>query len=300
MMLIINQSVYTFSPVNQPVCSSAPGAPLLFKTMDCYSGQIRSEEQLIDEIDLAGVNPAAGPVFIEGAQPGDVLAVDILDIKVDEKGFACSIPSTGPLNSISVARTKMIPVKDGYAHYNDIMWPICPMVGVIGTAPGQGSIPCGHAGNHGGNMDSRLIKKGSRLYLPVRTKGALLQMGDIHATMGDGEICGNGLEIAGEILVTTTLLKNFSLHWPVTESDSWWHVNATGKNYDEALLLASMELCRLMQPVYKWDATDIFIYLSLQGNVEINQGTRPVADEMVNVRIGIPKTAGKPPLIGPM
>ena len=70
--------------------------------------------------------------------------------------------------------------------------------------------------------------------------------------------------------------ENFELNWPVTEKDDWWFVNSKGKDYDESLVLGCREMCRLMQPVYNWDPTDIFIYLSLQGDVEINQACRPM------------------------
>lgn len=294
---IIDKSVYNFSKDNEPIERAKPGDILLFKTLDCFGGQISSEDQLVHELDLTKANPAAGPVYIEDAEPGDVLVVDILDITVGSKGFACSIPNSGPLHEGSEVRTKVIPIEDGYAKYNDIYWPINPMVGVIGTAPETGSVACGYADNHGGNIDSKLIKKGSRVYLPIRVKGALFQLGDLHATMGDGEICGTGIEICGEVLTKISIIKNLELNWPITETISHWYVNATGKSYDESLMIASKELCRLMKPVYNWDQTDVFIYLSLQGDVGINQGTRPMYDDMVNVRIGIPKVQGKEPLI---
>ena len=297
-MKIIDQSVYTFSKDNPPFCTAAPGEVLLFCSMDCFAEQFKSEDQLVEDLDLSHANPAAGPVYIEGAEPGDVLAVDILDIKVKDVGFACSMGETGPLHDICQLRTRMMPIIDGCVHFNDVVWPIRPMVGVIGTAPAEAEVPCGYADDHGGNMDSRMISKGARVYLPVRVAGALLQMGDIHATMGDGEISGTGVEISGEILVRTELIKNFDLRWPVTEREDWWYVNAKGKDYDDSLIIGCKEMCRLMEPVYGWDATDIFIYLSLQGSIEINQACRPVHDEMVNVRVGIPKIPGKKPLIG--
>lgn len=297
-MKVIDQSVYTFSAQNPPLATARPGEALLFKTQDCFGNQIKSESQLVHELDLTQANPAAGPVFIEGAEPGDVVVVDILDIAVGNVGFACSIGETGPLHHVSEVRTKIIPIEDGCAHYNDVIWPINPMVGVIGLAPAEGEPACGFAGNHGGNIDSRRIRKGARVYLPVRVAGALLQIGDLHATMGDGELCGTGIEIAGEVVVRTQLIKNFKLNWPVTETPGWWYVNATGKDYDNSLQIGCEELCRLMQPIYGWDPTDIFIYLSLQGGVEVNQGVRPVHDEMVNLRLGIPKMPGKKPLIG--
>jgi amidase len=266
--------------------------------MDCFSGQITSEDQQIKGMDLTQVNPAAGPVFVEGAEPGDVLVVDVLDITVADVGVSRTSGKSGPLRDICQPRTRIMPVVDGFVEFNDIRWPINPMVGVMGTTPAGEPIATGYAGSHGGNMDSKKIAKGAKVYFPVWVPGALLQMGDIHATMGDGEICGTGVEIAGEILVRIRLIKQFALNWPVTETEDKWYVNSTGKDYDEALILGCKELCRLMEPVYGWDATDIFIYLSAQGDVEINQACRPMRDEMVNIRMGIPKTTGKKPLIG--
>lgn len=178
-MKIIDKSVYAFSKENEPLEHVSTEEVLMFKTMDCFGGQIDSEEQLVHELDLTKANPAAGPVYVENAEVGDVLVVDILDISVGSRGFACSIPNSGPLHDISEVRTKVIDIENGYAKYNDIMWPISPMVGVIGTAPAEDSVACGYAGNHGGNIDSKLIKKASRVYLPVRVPGALFQLGDL-------------------------------------------------------------------------------------------------------------------------
>lgn len=296
-MLIISKQTHTFSKDNPPAAYANPGECLLFQTLDCFNGQIGEEAQLVHHLDLTKANPAAGPVYIKGAEAGDVLAVDLLDIRVGEAGVACTLPQTGPLHGKSEVRTRLLPIRDGYAYFNDVQWPVEPMIGVIGTAPATGSIGCGYAGNFGGNIDSKLIKKGARVYLPVRVEGALLQMGDLHASMGDGEICGTGIEIAGEALVRTSLIKRFALNWPVTETFSHWFVNVTAANYDAALEEAANELCRLMQPVYDWDITDLFIYLSLQADVAINQGTRPMYADMLNIRMGIPKLSGKGPLI---
>lgn len=296
-MKIIDKYVYTFSKDNTPCYRAENGEVLMFKTLDCFAGQVFEETQLVHELDLTKANPGTGPVYINHAEPGDVLVVDILDIVVGEKGFACSIGETGPLHEISEVRTKVIPIIDGCAGYNDVKWPINPMIGVIGTAPEKGSPACGFAGSHGGNMDSNIITKGTRIYLPVNVQGGLLQIGDIHATMGNGEISGTGIEISAEVIVKVNLIKQFELNWPVTELKEWWFVNSTGKNYDESLKIGCFELCRLMKSVYNWDDTDIFIYLSLQGSVEVNQGVRPVHGDMVNLRIGIPKIIGKKPLI---
>lgn len=296
-MKVIDNVSYVFSKDNEPVAKVDSGEIVKFITKDCFCEQIKSEDQLVQELDLTKANPTAGPVYVEGAEPGDVLAVDILDVSVKSPGFACVIGGTGPLADECEIRTRMITIEDGIASYNDVKWPVKPMVGVIGTAPAEGEIACGFSGDHGGNMDSAIIKKGARLYLPVRAAGALFQLGDLHATMGDGEVSGTGIEVSGEVVVRLSLIKNFELNWPVTETEDFWYVNSTAPTYGEALVKASKELARLLEPAYGWDVTDIFIYLSIQGNVEINQGVYPVHGDMISLRFGVPKTTNKKPLI---
>lgn len=296
-MQVIEKTVYTFSKDNPPVARAQSGELLHFKTCDCFDGQISKEEQLIHELDLTKANPATGPVYIEGAQPGDTLAVEILDIKTADKGFACSIGETGPLHDISEVRTRVIPVVDGAAEFNGVKWNVTPMIGVIGTAPAEGAVACGYAANHGGNLDSKLISKGAVVYLPVRVEGGLLQMGDLHASMGDGEVSGTGIEIPGDVIVRVSLIKDFKLEWPVTETHDFWYVNSVDTDYGKALSEAAHELNRLMEPTYGWDATDIMIYLSINGQVGINQSVQPIHGAFFTMRFGIPKIAGQRPLV---
>lgn len=296
-MQIINSLNYVFSKNNKPVAKAKSGEILLFKTEDCFGGQITKESQLMHDIDFEQTNPTSGPVFVEGAEPGDVLVAEILDIEVRNKGASCSIDNIGPLHDISETRTRIIEIQDGYAKYNDISWKVEPMIGVIGTAPIGDDVPSGLAGDHGGNMDSKLIVKGSKVYLPVRVQGGLFQVGDLHASMGDGEVSGTGLEVGGDITIRLSVIKDFELNWPVTETDNNWYVNTTSLEYGESLVSASKELCRLMKPVYKWDETDIFIYLSLQGDVGVNQGVYPIHSPMFTLRFGIPKSSERGALI---
>ena len=295
-MQLIDKSVYNFSPENKPVAKVKANELLLFKTMDCFSNQITKEEELVLNVDYNTCNPAAGPVFIEGAQPGDILVVDILDIQVANQGVICTFPGIGPLCDDMADRTKVIKIENGIASFNEIKFPIKPMIGVIGTAPASGSIIDGYPGSHGGNMDNKLINKGTRLYFPVRVEGALLQMGDIHATMGDGEICGTGIEVPGEIMVNTSIIKGCELNWPVLETEDKWYVIASADEYPEALKNACKETQRLLTLAYGWDKTDAYLYMSVQVDIEICQACKPCEVPLI-VRAGIPKCAYKKPLI---
>jgi amidase len=290
---MIEKVVYSFSAENTPVEKVQKGATVVLRTMDCFSNQILSEDQLVTAIDFGHVNPATGPVFVEGAFPGDVLVVDILDIQVDSAGVTTTLPDNGPLFGNVETRTKVIQIRDGKAIFNDISWKINPMIGVIGVAPATGSVPCGYPGNHGGNMDNHLITKGTKLYFPVQVEGALFQCGDIHASMGDCELCGTGLEIPGVITVKLDVIKNFEMAWPLLETEDKWYAIASAPEYHEALKNVSLEMQSLITRAYGWDKTDAYLYLSIQGDVEICQACKPCLVDMI-LRLGIPKQPGKP------
>lgn len=289
-MKVLDNLNYVFSKDNEVVARVQDGEVLCFNTCDCFARQVQDESFTFDKIDFTKANPTAGPAYIEGAEVGDVIAVDILDIQVEDQGFACSIPKIGILADQAEMRTRIFKINKGQVDFKGIKWQIDPMIGVIGLAPEQGEIACGFAGDHGGNLDSKKIKKGSRVYLPVRHPGGLLQIGDLHATMGDGEVSGTGIEISGQVLVRVNLIKDFDLRWPVVETKDRWFVNGVGPDFDTAYKNAANELARLMKDAYPLDLTDIFIYLSIQGDLEINQYIHPMDGEMPVVRFSIPKT----------
>lgn len=296
----IKEYVYSFSKNNKPVATAKDGEILMFHTLDCFGNQIQSEEDKITEIDFTHTNPATGPVFVEGAEAGDVLAVDILDVKVAEKGVISTLAGYGALWPSCKLRTKIVDVKDGYVFFNDVKIQASPMIGVIGVAPGGEDVPSGYSFNGGGNMDSRIITAGSTVYFPVRTKGALLAMGDVHAAMGDGEVCETGVEIPAKIIVRVRVIKNFELNWPVTETKDCWFVNTNGRNCDLAILRGYEELQRLIMNVFGWDATDACMYISVAGRVEANQAVldeNETNEEGDTFRVGIPKVSTKTRLI---
>ena len=297
-MQIIEDQVLAFSKDNPPCATAEPGELLLFKTMDCFSNRIPDEQTTMADLDYTYgfANPAAGPVYIEGAEVGDVLVVDILDIQVAPVGTIGTDDHCGPLFEGTDYRSKKIPIEAGMADFNGVKFPIDPMIGVIGTAPDGADVIDGFVGAHGGNMDNKLVTAGARLYFPVRVPGALLQMGDVHAAMGDGELCGTGIEIPAEILVRTQIVKSFELNWPVLETHDKWYVNACAQEYNEALMNASKEMRRLIMRVTGWDAVETYMYLSVRADVEISQGCKP-CEVQLSLRIGTPKLPEFAPLV---
>lgn len=295
-MLEIRDTIYAFSKDAKPVAHIKSGETVKFITEDCFGGQIKSEDKLVGTIDWNNVNPATGPAYVEGAEPGDVIVVDILSIDVEPQGIGCTIPGVSIFDGETEIRTKVLDVKDGYVHFNDIKWPANPMIGVIGCAPDGDDVASGMVGNHGGNMDSNIITRGAKVYLPVRVEGGLLALGDLHATMADGEMIGAGVEIAGEVVATVSLIKDFELNWPVTETEESFYVNTCAPTCDEAIELGYREIHRLIMNAYGWDFTDTAIYMSLQGSLCANQAV--LMESLGNtIRVGTPKVPSKKRLI---
>lgn len=300
MQTIKENYIYRFSPDNEPVAHAADGEELRFLTRDCFNCQITSEEQTMETIDYEACNPATGPVFVDGAEPGDVLAVDILDIDVADHGVVATVKGFGILSELGESRTRIVEVKDGYVSFSDVKFRAVPMIGVIGTAPSDRSVITGYSFNGGGNMDSRKITKGTTVYLPVRVPGGLLSMGDVHAVMGDGEVCETGVEINADIKVRVRVIKDFELNWPVTETSDAWFVNTNGVDCNQAIERGYRELLRLISGAYGWDNTDSTMYMSLQALVEANQavlGPNYLDDKGPTFRTGVPKLSSKPRLI---
>ena len=217
-MLRINRDtvVYAMSPDNPPAARAKDGDTILFETQDCFSGQIQRETDQLGTLDWSRINPATGPVYIEGAQPGDTLKVEILRIDLAPQAATVESPDSGVTGlAATEEHTKILPVGDGKVVFNEtITLPESAMIGVIGTAPREGTISTGTPDLHGGNMDCKRIGAGATLYLPVNVEGALLAMGDLHAVMGDGEVCVCGAEIAGEVTVRVTVIRGQPLPLP--------------------------------------------------------------------------------------
>ena len=134
-MQYFDKVVYTFSADNEPTGTIDSGEIVIFRTQDCFSNQMHSESQLVTSCDYSKMNPATGPLFVRDAQPGDVIKVELLDVQCDTIGTTTTLPKIGPLWDKCETRTKRIPIENGKAVFNDVTFPINPMIGVIGVAP---------------------------------------------------------------------------------------------------------------------------------------------------------------------
>ncbi|MGF9798591.1 acetamidase/formamidase family protein [Brevibacillus agri] len=293
------QSVFSFSRHHQPVLRINSGQSVTFQTYDCFSNQIQTEADLVASIDFARVNPATGPVFVEEARPGDVLKVEVHDVRVRDWGVISTLPEMGVLIHKAEPKTKIITVENSsIAHFDErIRFDVTPMIGVIGVAPAGEDVPCGHPGAHGGNIDTHTITRGSIVYLPVNVEGALFALGDVHASMGDGEICGTGIEIAGEVDTTLSVVKGQTITRPMVETSDSWYTIAEDHDISRAIRIACEDMQTLLVEKWNLTPTDAYLLMSVAGDVQMCQCCKPSPVEVV-ARFRMPKLKNMPRLIG--
>jgi amidase len=246
---------------------------------------------------MSRINGATGPVAIKGAEPGDSLVAEILDVRPIEWGVATLIPGFGQLiEHVQSPLTRLFEVRDGVVKMNDrVSFPAVPMVGVVGVATGGEELSNGLAGRHGGNLDDHWHGAGARIFFPVRQPGGMFAVGDMHAAMGDGEICFTGVEIAGEVDLRFDVLKGKQATWPVTELADRWLPHATAPEYDEALVLVAEEAARLLVDEHRFTMEDAFIFLSVACDAGVAQACKPAPGGFGAIaRFSIPKIAACP------
>ena len=283
--------VHVMDKGNAPAAYAKDGDTVIFETLDCFGGQLTSEEQKMGGLDWSNINPATGPLYVDGAKIGDVLKVEIMAIELDDHGVM--IHSEGERvtgREVTGEVTKILPIENGCARFNDkLSFPLQPMIGVIGTAPAGEGIPTGTPGAHGGNMDCTRIGAGTTLYLPVNVDGALLAMGDMHAVMGDGEVGVCGVEIAGKITVRVSVIKDYALPTPFLLTDDAAMSICSAKTADEAADRATLAMHRFLVKELGMDAHDAGMLLSITGNLRVCQ----VVDPEKTFRMEIPRSVTK-------
>ncbi|RLE57209.1 MAG: formamidase [Thermoprotei archaeon] len=278
--------VYSFSPKHSPAAYAKPGEVVVFETIDALGGQIKSENTSLESLDWTKVNPATGPLYVEGAEAGDTLVVDILDISTEEQAVILVVPGYGALHDKKFnPKVKLLQRRRDYLLFNNIEIPVKPMIGVIGVAPPEGEVPTGSLGAHGGNMDVALITRGTKLYLPVFVKGALLAIGDLHLVQGDGELCVSAAEVSGEVMVRVDVVKGKRPRYPVLELEDRYAILAFGKTLDEAAYRATEEAVEALKRAHNLNFEEAYMLASLIVNLRINQ----VVDPLKGVRAEIPK-----------
>lgn len=286
MIITRDKTIFSMDKNNEPVLKAKSGDKVIFQTCDCFSDVIKTEDDLVSGIDFNRVNPATGPLYVEGAVPGDVLKVDIIKIDISNQGAVVTSPGLGRLSEkIENEETVIGKIEGDFVDYNGIKIPLNKMIGVIGTAPEGEGISTGTPHDHGGNLDCKMIKEGVSLYLPVNVEGALLALGDLHAAMGDGEIMGSGMEIAGEVEVRVEVLKDFDYKLPLIETEEKWITLGSRKTMEESSDLAINNMIDLIMKKSNLNMNQAGMLLSIGGNLKVCQ----IVDPNMTMRMEIKK-----------
>ncbi len=279
-------NIYAMDASHPRVATVSVSDTVVFETMDCFSDQIQDEAYQLTELAFESLNPSTGPIYIREAKAGDTLAVTIEKVDLNERGVCVSTNIFGGLSHrLTESQCSLIPIKENLAQISPTLAiPLNPMVGVIGTAPAKGeSILNGYPGEHGGNMDTKEIKEGSTVYLPVNVDGALLSLGDLHAAMADGETSGTGIEIAGHVSVTFELLHDSALPTPSVINGQYLTVIASSEQLDQAVLRANEKALDYLVDVEKLDVNLAVRFLSLCGDIGVSQIVNPLKTAKVTI-----------------
>ena len=287
MKLNCEHTINNFSKDHKPVMTVNTPVTLTIETKDCYSNMLRSPETRGNRVPSELINPATGPIYIEGAEPGDTLKVTIEKIDISDFGVVSCGDDCGPLAKfINGNHLEIVEVKDGFADFlGKYKIPLHKMIGVIGVAPAGDALRTSYPGRHGGNMDTNMITEGTTMYLPVAVDGALFAVGDVHAVMGDGEVGGSGLEIPADITLTIEVIKGKAYEFPIAEDEDNFCIIATEPTLDEATescMAASLEFLKDKIDV---KSHQIIMLMSLAGDLQISQ----VVDPEMTVRFTFPK-----------
>jgi acetamidase/formamidase len=211
---------FTWDAGNEPVLSIADGDTVVFETRDVSDNQIGpdSDASVIASLDWDRVYPLAGPVRVEGAQAGDTLAVEILDLHTKGWGWTAILPGLGLLpDDFPDAYLRIFDLSPGDVTLfrEDIVLPLEPFMGTMGVCPaGASAQAVMPPGPFGGNLDTRQLVRGTTLYLPVHVEGAMFSTGDAHGCQGDGEVCVTGLEAPMYATMRFTVQKGHNLPAP--------------------------------------------------------------------------------------
>jgi acetamidase/formamidase len=252
---------YTFGGA-APVASIRPGTVLSTWTLDCFAGAVRSRDDKVSEVcDPRFLNPQTGPFYVEGAEPGDTLAVHFLSIEPREaRGFSTTVPLFGALTATGFTAMLHEPLPERTWVYEidrqaravryealessyAVHLPLDPMHGTVGVAP-----PLGEArssltpGSWGGNMDTPEMRAGTTCYLGVNVEGALFSLGDGHARQGEGETCGVAVECAMDTVLVLDLVKGAPTAWPRLEDDTFVMTTGSARPLEDAFRIAHTEL----------------------------------------------------------
>ena len=281
---------YVYGAFVEPVLTVDPGAVVSAETHDAFEGAIQTEQDMPSEkLNFPYLNPQNGPIYVNGAEKGDCLAVHIKSIVPrgpQPRGTTVIMPEFGGLvpTADTALLTEPLPERVKKLHvdaetgvvWNDrITLPYEPFIGTIGTAPEIEAISSLVPDYYGGNMDLPDVAPGAIVYLPVNTKGAYLYLGDCHAAQGDGELCGVAVEHPTVTTVQIDLIKGWTIRTPRLENGSFYMTVGSSRPMEDATRGAYRELIRWLAQDFGFEELDAYMLLTQCGRIRLGNMVDP-------------------------
>ena len=275
------QYAWTFGGV-APTHRIAPGTLLRLWTEDAFSGRLRRPTDRPSEVlDITEVNPQTGPFFVEGAEPGDTLALHVADlVPARDWGASTTIPFFGALTGTDRTALLQAPLPEltwiyqldrmrntvlFEAHRGDLRLelPVAPMLGTVGVAPAGREVRSSLVPDKfGGNMDTPEMRPGTTVYLGVNVEGALFSVGDGHYRQGEGESCGTAVEGAMDVTLIVELIKGGAPEWPRLEHDDDYVVVGSARPLEDAWRASQVGMVGWLGELYGLDPLDAYQLLT--------------------------------------
>jgi amidase len=276
--------VFSYSAEHSPCARVTPGETILVETKNAFGDQTFEPGETLQSLSLEGADPLTGPLFVEGAEPGDSLAVTIEHIETVGPGMQGVIPDFGILDWRSDLPLYFFMPEDGEIPWlRGIRFPLRPNLGAMGVAPAEGSIPSIWPGDHGGNMDTKYVCAGSTVFFPVFHPGALLVLGDCHQIQGDGELCGVAPETDAEVTLRVDVLKGKTIRRPRIMTAARFMTIASAETLEEAVKVAVRDAIDILVKEKGLTEDEAYLLITVKADIEICQ----VVDPLMTVRVAM-------------
>jgi len=267
--------VYVLDPAAKPAMTINSGEELLVETWDAFEG-VR-DPGVLQAKSLKG--PATGPIYVNGAQPGDALRVDFLSIVPKEEAVHMVMPGRGFLDEEFTQGYPTIMALDGDSLVmpGGLRLPLEPSMGMVATTPTYRQNTASDSGPYGGDIDLKELVAGSAIYLPVFVPGGMLVLGDCHAVVGDGAVAGTGAECSSEAHIRVTLEKGMGLTGPRAMTPDYFVVLSHGEELGPAMKQAVRDMVDFLVREKGLAPYDAYTLCSLAGDVRVSRTFRPIS-----------------------
>jgi amidase len=267
--------IYVLDPGNDPAITVDSGEELMVETWDAFEG-VRDPD-VLQARSLKG--PATGPIYVNGAEPGDALRVDFISITTKEGAAHMVLPDRGFLEEeYTDAYPTVMSLEDGnLVMPTGVRLPINPSMGVVATTPTYPQQTASDSGPYGGDIDMKELVAGSTIYLPVFVPGGMLALGDCHAIVGDGAVAGTGAECSSDAHIRVTVEKGMGITSPRALTPDHFIVLSHGEELGPAMKQAVRDMVDFLVEAKGMSAYDAYTLLSLAGDIRVSRTFRPIS-----------------------